>query len=1347
MVTISKALNATQLQAYHKLEFTSATASYYKQGDAIQGEWQGQLAEKLGLSGAVDEGQFARLSEGKHPYTDAQMVKHREAQEYKNADGSTTKAVEHRAGWDATFSAPKSVSLTALVGGDERVREAHRAAVTTALSELERYTQARIGGNNPAETTGRFIAAKFEHDTARPVDGYAAPQLHTHAVIFNVTERENGTTRALQERGLFESQNFATAIYQSALTYQLRNLGYEIEAGKSGAPEIKGYSKEYLDASSLRSQQIQEQLAKTGHSGPKAAQIAAHATRDSKNILPQEEVRKAHREIAAEFGNQADKVIAEARERAQTQERRPDAEERAREAVSYAKASIFEREAVSDERGIMRDALRRGMGETTYSHVRVEFDTRQSRGEFREIDGQKHDSGRSFSTPETIAAERANVRYMKEGQNTVEPIMSAKEAIAQADTRSFLNPAQRAVIEEILTSRDRIHGLQGLAGTGKTTTLETIKEGAERNGYAVEGFAPTSRATAQLREAGISANTLQSFLARGGQEQTAGDPASRHLYLLDESSLASTRQMKAFLEKVESQDRVLVIGDVRQHQGVDAGRPFEQMQQAGMRTAKLDQIMRQKDPELLKAVEHLSKNETIQGVKLLREQGRVTEIADPKARIQAIAKDYAAKPDNTLIISPDNRSRQAINQAVRTELQTTGAVGKDSREFTTLVQRSELTGADRAWAARYQTGDAIQYTRGSKAEGIERGSFATVLSVNPKENTVTVRKGDGESATYDPTRLRGVNVYREVPREFATGDRIQFTVSEKNLGVANRDLGTITKLEPDRITVKLDGKDERTVSFDPAKMRQIDHGYAVTSHSSQSLTERRMIANIDTDGPRSLINTRLIYVAVSRSSHDARIYTNNAAALGTRLAPDITKTAAVDFGPHKPHRGEDPAVTRTAEFREAVAAIGRNEVSKGTQLLQQQGRIRQFDDPNHRVAAVAMDYAKQPGKSVIVAPDRDDRQELTQLIRAELKTNGNLAAENRSLPIYVAQPGNPRLAANYAPGDAIQFQAENQKHGIARDSSAIVVAIEAKTNQITIRKGDGEEVSYNPALLKATTTQSTVYRKERREIAVGERIQFTAPNKDQGIRAWSLATVERISENGALTVKLDKGRNVELDPAKARHIEHGYAVDGKRAVPAERVLVSIVGTPEIAQNNAIHKAIASASREAAIYTSERAIIKVPTPAILPSDRPAQQQAKPKEVKEPKEAIEMRPTTTGAKLVIESAERMPTWAEHTVKWNPINTALTPPEANQFDWRAHSDTIQSYRHIETGRHIHIDGPSGQFYDQDRNPITKAEALAHVMPEAPARSHEKHSHNLDQSTASPAIQDRESSQGISM
>src|ERR1700678_1545625 len=315
MLTISKPLSSTRAQTYHAKEFTAAEQNYWKQEDTIQGEWRGKLAEEFGLSGGVGALEFSRLAEGQHPATGEQLVQHRVAHEYKTEDGRTVTPVEHRAGWDATFSAPKSVSLTALVGGDDEVREAHRKAVAFALDELERYTQARIGGNHAPETTGQFVAATFEHDTARPVDGYAAPQLHTHSVIFNMTERQDGTMRALQPRSLFETQQFATAVYQSHLTYQLRSLGYETEPGRSGAPEIKGYSQEYLDASSPRRQQIREHLEKIGYQGPEAAQIAAHSTRDRKEILSPGEVLAAHRQIAAEFGNQADAVVNEARAR------------------------------------------------------------------------------------------------------------------------------------------------------------------------------------------------------------------------------------------------------------------------------------------------------------------------------------------------------------------------------------------------------------------------------------------------------------------------------------------------------------------------------------------------------------------------------------------------------------------------------------------------------------------------------------------------------------------------------------------------------------------------------------------------------------------------------------------------------------------------------------------------------------------------------------------------------------------------------------------------------------------------------------------------------------------------
>ena len=896
MLTISKPLSASQAQTYHEKEFTSAEQNYWKQADTIQGEWHGKLAEKFGLTGAVGAEEFARLSEGQNPTTGEQLVRHRKVQEYKTEDGKTVAPVEHRAGWDGTFSAPKSVSLTALVGGDDRVREAHREAVNVALNELERYTQARIGGNRPAEMTGQFVAAKFEHDTARPVDGYAAPQLHTHAVIFNMTERENGQMRALQERSFFASQSYATAVYQSELMYRLRNLGYEIEPGKSGAPEIKGYSQEYLDASSPRRQQIQEALARNGFSGPEAAQIAAHNTRDKKVILSPDEVLAAHRQIAVEFGNQADHVVAEARKRRIGQTQKPVVEERqkqAHSALTFARDRSFEREAVQDERALLADAMRRGMGETTYPEVRASFERRIASGEFQLVRGEKHDSARKFTTSEMVQAEKKIVQTVLDGRGGAPQLMPVQQAVPLTEARSQLNSSQRNAIEQILTSHDRIQGLQGSAGVGKTSALKTVREAAEQRGYAVEGFAPTSRAARQLRDAGISADTLQGFLARS---RNAGDSAQKHLYMVDESSLASTKQMRDFLEKIDPQDKVLLIGDIRQHQGVEAGKPFEQLQQAGMQTVRLDQIVRQKDPELLRAVEHLSRGKVAEGVALLEQQGRITEIADPQKRIASIARNYADRPDNIIIVSPDNASRRAINQAVRQELQSLGKLDKNDHAMRVLTPRSDMTGADREWAARYQAGDVLHYIRGSKEYGIERGSYAQVVATNPDENLVTVRKPNGEQITYDPSRLHGISAYREIEREFAIHDRIQFTAPNKQLGVANRDLGTVQHIgETGKIAVRMDGDKEKTVTFDPAQMRHFDHGYAVTSHSSQGITSERVLVNMDTNVHPELINTRFAYVSVSRASHDAQIFTNDAATLTENLSRDVSKASALDF--------------------------------------------------------------------------------------------------------------------------------------------------------------------------------------------------------------------------------------------------------------------------------------------------------------------------------------------------------------------------------------------------------------------------------------------------------------------
>jgi hypothetical protein len=407
--------------------------------------------------------------------------------------------------------------------------------------------------------------------------------------------------------------------------------------------------------------------------------------------------------------------------------------------------------------------------------------------------------------------------------------------------------------------------------------------------------------------------------------------------------------------------------------------------------------------------------------------------------------------------------------------------------------------------------------------------------------------------------------------------RFQFTVPNKDLGVANRDLGTVTIIEDSKMTVRLDGKTQRTVTFDPVEFRQFDHGYAVTSHSSQGLTAGRVLANIDTDSSRNLINSRLAYVAISRASDDARVYTNNAVTLGERLASDITKSAAVDF----------KEKTSSEEVRQAVSAFRNNDPAAATECLNQQGRVHEFAGSEHRLAAIALDYASQIDRALIVAPDAADRRELTQLIRSELQAQGRLSVESRSVPVLIERDlGNPRLAANYAPADRINYRKGSpEEHGIGDNSSAIVVSVDDRSNLLTVETREGDRVSYNPALLKQQTDRSTVYMEGSRELAQGERIQFNTANPELRIHARSLATVEKFGEDNAITVRLDNGKTVELDGEQSRYIDYGYAVETAQQASVDRILVT--GTSQqIAEQQEALTHLSPHLRDLAIYTSD-----------------------------------------------------------------------------------------------------------------------------------------------------------------
>jgi ATP-dependent exoDNAse (exonuclease V) alpha subunit len=302
--------------------------------------------------------------------------------------------------------------------------------------------------------------------------------------------------------------------------------------------------------------------------------------------------------------------------------------------------------------------------------------------------------------------------------------------------------------------------------------------------------------------------------------------------------------------------------------------------------------VRQKDPELKHVVEQLARGEVREAIQNLDRQGRVHEIQGHDDRIAAIAKDYAKSPENTLVISPDNRSRMEINKRVHAELQRSGLISNEEHRIRTLVPRQDLTGADRTWAERYQVGDVLRYSRASKETGIGKGAYAQVKSIDAPKNRLTVELHDGTQRTYDPRRQQGVSVFREEMRSFSLGDRIQFTAPTNELRVANRELGTIESIEEDgRLRLKMDGG--RTVELDPRKHPHLDHGYAMTSHSSQGQTADRVLIHVDTElGAKDLLNSRMAYVSVSRGAHDAQLFTNDREKLPAVLGHDVSQQSA-----------------------------------------------------------------------------------------------------------------------------------------------------------------------------------------------------------------------------------------------------------------------------------------------------------------------------------------------------------------------------------------------------------------------------------------------------------------------
>ena len=876
MLVMSRgALSAGQAETYYEEKYSQD--DYYSEEHRVAGQWFGQGANSLGLSGEIAPEDFRSILRGQRPDT-AEVLVH-------NANGRT----ERRAGWDATFNAPKSVSIQALAGGDAALTDAHRRAVRRALTELEHYALSRQKGGSEWVLTQNIVAARFDHIAARPAkganDGYGPdPHLHTHVVIANMTRRPDGAWRGLDPVEIYRSQSFASAVYRSELAREVRSLGYGIRVtGADGRWELEGYSREQVMAFSRRRQDIEQALAQNGLSGAAAAQNIAHQSRLSKQQRDESELRQEWR---ARVQNQRIRLERPLR----THALQVTNAAKISEALHFAVAHNTEREAVIDRRALEATALQHAMGAIDLDNLRRESAAWEERRALIALDASNSSPNGTFTTPEMVALERDNLDLMQAGRDQKPPIAAAEEIRQWATDRGLLAD-QIGVAQLILTTPDWLASVEGRAGSAKTTTVGAIREFAEEHGYSVRGFAPTTRAVKALSEAGVESRTVASLI-----ENEISDAGRQEFWIVDESSLLATRQVNRLLHKarVAQVERIVFVGDQHQHDAIEAGRPIHQMQRAGMPVARLDTIRRQRDPMLREAVELAAKGEIDRALAVLETHERIRQIENPDVRYKSIALEYVAAyeaGERALVVSPANDERRQLNSAIRELLKQRSHVAAEGKEQVILVNRG-LTAAQRQHPQSYEIGDVVRYRRGSRRLGLGQGTYARVEGTDTDLKRITVRTEDGRAVEYNPARLTGVDLFREERRVIARGERIQFRVPERALGVANGEFATVVAIDDRKAALRMD--DGREVKAAVTRLRHIDYGYASTSHSSQGATVDRVIVNIDTARSAELVNRKQFYVSISRARHGVTIYTDDSAALRHAVGRTREKSIALE---------------------------------------------------------------------------------------------------------------------------------------------------------------------------------------------------------------------------------------------------------------------------------------------------------------------------------------------------------------------------------------------------------------------------------------------------------------------
>lgn len=921
---------------------------YFEDGDLddyyskeARGYWGGKGAEGLGLSGEVDSKTLANLLYGKTP--DGKIQLRKIVPSSKN---------ENRYGRDYTFSAPKSVSIQALVSGDSRIIEAHEKAVIKACDEMEKLALAQKSqkGIRYRQRTGNMIFARFRHELSRDQD----PQLHTHCVGMNLTRRDDGVYVALTNDLIVQNTLVLGAVYRGELAAQLEAIGYKLRNTRDGF-ELANVSEKAIDIFSKRSRSLEDELKKRnltrGTASTQVKQALAMATRKPKSASDRDALNNSWKEVLqaastpdvsfsipkaqtidqAELDIKHDELAQRAVEfainhlserqgvfthgelykaavntalsgYAKVDEHIAKAAEDGsvvREIKLYQNAQSFKKEVARDSKDFQAAAFKfdnenkkmsragwitiaKDIKGVTQEQAEASVDAGIAAGRLIEVETR-------YTTTIALRTEKAILDLEKVGRMTVLPVMST-EAATEILSKTNLNAGQREAATAILTSKNKFIGIQGYAGVGKSHALSKVVDVLEQSvahakgeGFEIIGVAPYASQNKALALLGMKSQTLASFLASEKDQARLGP---KSIVLLDESSVVPAHQMHKIMSKIEAAGaRLVMVGDKQQTQAVESGKPFEQLQDAGMQLAHITEIVRQKNEVLKKAVEQASIDKIADSIETLKT--RVREVPVEAKRHKLMAKDYVSLPEEdrkkTLVVAGTNDARKSLSAEIRSQLAMTGGSSVDTFE------NFDMTRAEHRMAGSYKEGLLVMSEKPTQGEGsLKRGQYYEVISVDATKNTLLLKNmSDNTTQTVDPRRVGDLSVYEPNRIELAQNDWVRITRNLKVHDLANGERYQVKSISDKEITLS------NGVTLPTTERLHMQYGYVTTVHSAQGLTEDRVLIDANTKSLTS--NKSVYYVAISRPRHELTIYTNDKGKLPESMARVPKKFAALDL--------------------------------------------------------------------------------------------------------------------------------------------------------------------------------------------------------------------------------------------------------------------------------------------------------------------------------------------------------------------------------------------------------------------------------------------------------------------